>query len=555
MITTGSWPEVVAIADFNNDGLNDVAIGTSMYSDPSRDFKLLIFYQDTSGNLSSPALYPYPIATNPINSIATGDLNNDQLIDIVIGYNDSIGIFYQNNSGTLNPMVSYHSGRNVDGVKIGDLNNDGLNDIAVCHWTDPFIRIFYEVLTGFTTTTYPKQQGGYDEIDIGDLNDDGLNDLVYMSGQILSGIHIYKQSATGGLGNAINYCPVSNGYSLNGFGIGDLNNDGRNDIAASKSGNNPNCKMFLLTQDSLSGLMNGPDTLLSYDIPESVEIADLNCDGRNEIITLNGGWLKASVYEQDTANEYNSFKLFSIPYASHYKPQGLSIGDINNDGRKDIAIADYNNGLVLLYNTTMPQNFSVVDTLMHITTVNTTVSNTSYYFKTITVIDDKSSCMVRQVDSFSVTQSYENNKLRIDSLYIKGGSICSYQFSDTIVISHFQTETILLSSDTSYLSTSIDTVFSDPITNFTLEKMTSLYPVPTNEIITLALTNPCYTFYRNTEALIEIYNDKGAHVFSGNVFTNDFPIKINLSNYSCGIYFLRCTSTDNSFTKKIIKVN
>ena len=49
-----------------------------------------------------------------------------------------------------------------------------------------------------------------------------------------------------------------------------------------------------------------------------------------------------------------SEQLFPIPYASHYNPHGLAVGDVNGDGSPDIVLADYNNGLVVLRNTTQP---------------------------------------------------------------------------------------------------------------------------------------------------------------------------------------------------------
>ncbi|MCP4766105.1 MAG: hypothetical protein GY875_07520 [Gammaproteobacteria bacterium] len=50
-----------------------------------------------------------------------------------------------------------------------------------------------------------------------------------------------------------------------------------------------------------------------------------------------------------------------IPYASSYNSQGLAIGDIDSNGSLDAAIADYNNGLVVLYNMTVIQQPPEVD--------------------------------------------------------------------------------------------------------------------------------------------------------------------------------------------------
>jgi hypothetical protein len=83
----------------------------------------------------------------------------------------------------LNPIRTFFSGTKVNGVKCGDINNDGLQDIAVSHWLTNNIRVFYQVGTGFTSQTYIKPIGGFDEIDVADINKDGLDDIVFMSGQ------------------------------------------------------------------------------------------------------------------------------------------------------------------------------------------------------------------------------------------------------------------------------------------------------------------------------------------------------------------------------------
>jgi len=88
----------------------------------------------------------------------------------------------------------------------------------------------------------------------------------------------------------------------------------------------------------------------AYDCPEPIEIADIDKDGRKDVIVAHGGWLKLSVYLQNASGSLNFERLFDIPYATHYSPQGLAIGDVNNDGYDDVVIADYNNGVIILYN-------------------------------------------------------------------------------------------------------------------------------------------------------------------------------------------------------------
>jgi len=54
----GSWPEAVAIGDVNGDGLNDVVMTTSFYSDPDNDYHIFVFLQNASHQLSPPIKYP-----------------------------------------------------------------------------------------------------------------------------------------------------------------------------------------------------------------------------------------------------------------------------------------------------------------------------------------------------------------------------------------------------------------------------------------------------------------------------------------------------------------
>jgi gliding motility-associated-like protein len=351
--STGSFPQVVCIGDVNNDNLNDVVLGTGFYFDPENDYKIFVYLQNVSGNLNPPILYSYPEVNPGLSSISIADANSDGLNDVIIGYLDSIGIYYQNGLGTLNSIQNYYSGDNssrIDGISTGDLNKDGLTDIAVSHWGATFITVFYQLISGgFDIHNYAAPTGGYDQIEVGDVNDDQRDDIVLMLGQLQGGIYVYTQSDEGLMNNYVPYF-TDLGWYLGGIAIGDLNNDSVNDIAKTIYGNSPESKIAISIQDNFSHLLHPPQLISAYDNPEPVRIADLNCDGRNEIIVAHGAYNTLSVFEQDINDLYNSYTLFSIASASHYQPQGLCIGDINNDWKKDVVLADNNNGLIVLLN-------------------------------------------------------------------------------------------------------------------------------------------------------------------------------------------------------------
>lgn len=348
-ITTGSSAEVVCIGDINNDGRKDVILGTGSYSDPANDFKIFVFHQKQDGTLDTPVKYPYPsITTQGLKTIDIKDINNDALNDIVIGYDDKIGIFYQNISGSLNPMTALSVNASVRSLKAGDVNSDGINDIAVgTSVSDNSMYVLYQNSNNtFNTVSFPKSNSNFNDVTISDVNSDGKNDLIFSSSLSSEGIQVYAQNNSGSLNSSILYSQTN----VNALAVGDLNNDGKNDAVVCKGGNTPNSKLAIWMQNPTLNQFQNSFEISAYDVPNAVEIDDLNNDGKNEILVIHGGWMKLSCYEQNSQGNYSSYSLFQLPYASNYETNGLAIGDINNDGKKDVAIADYNSGLIILYN-------------------------------------------------------------------------------------------------------------------------------------------------------------------------------------------------------------
>jgi hypothetical protein len=348
---TGSWPEATAIGDVNGDGLNDVVMTTSYYFDAENDYKLFVFLQNASGQLQTPIKYlTLGTYSNRPQSVDIGDVNGDGKNDVVVGNSRaSIQVFLQDANGNL-ASSSVHPTQNSTVVKIGDLNGDGRLDVAgIGHGTSN-ASVLYQNPDGALAppVSFNAPHGGFDDLDIGDINTDNRNDLIVMSGQgyAYDNLAILTQNLSGSFEPAVFY---DLGFDVNtsGLGIGDVNGDQLNDVIVSYGGNNPASKIGIFHQQS--GVLMPAVSLPSYDIPEPVEVKDVTGDGLSDIVVLHGGWNSMGVYVQTADGSLSPEQLFPIPYASSYNVQGLALGDINNDGLPDAAIADYNYGLVVLY--------------------------------------------------------------------------------------------------------------------------------------------------------------------------------------------------------------
>jgi len=122
--------EGVAIGDANNDGQNEIVIGFQYWGgDLSNETRM---YKNTTGkwvetNISS--------ADVDVNSIAIGDADNDGQNEVVVGsspYSSNMSLrMYKNRSGGWRETNITVINENALGVAIGDANNDGRNEVVV----------------------------------------------------------------------------------------------------------------------------------------------------------------------------------------------------------------------------------------------------------------------------------------------------------------------------------------------------------------------------------------------------------------------------------------
>jgi FG-GAP-like repeat/Fibronectin type III domain len=353
----GSWPDAVAVGDVTGDGRNDVVMTTAYNFDPSADYRLWVFSQAADGTLRAPVSYATAATyTQKPDSVAVGDITGDGRADVVVGLSGlGVQVFPQLANGTLGSPTLYQT-TDSGKLRLGRLCGDGRLDVASVGWATNTVGVLCNDGAGglAAPVTYAVQHAGYEDLEVADVTGDGLDDIVVLSGQGTGpNVSVVPQLAGGGFGPAVPYTVASGGYGVHGIGVGDVTGDGRNDVVVSGGGNSPASFLDVLAGQASGGL-TAPVTYGSLDIPEPVDVADLNLDGSADVVVLHGGWNEAGVYLQRPDGTLAAETLYSIPYASHYNPHGLAVGDVNGDGSPDVVIADYNHGLVVLRNTTPP---------------------------------------------------------------------------------------------------------------------------------------------------------------------------------------------------------
>lgn len=303
---------------------------------------------------SSPSFREISMATPTGNfaGVAMGDIDKDGHAEILSGCREEQeGLFlfsYRNSRWTKAQITA--SGQ-YGGVALADVTGDGVLDVLAVkngsEDTGKGLELFESALQNkpatFKALKSPFSDRTCDDLAVGDIELDGDLDIALATGG--EGVKILLNN-----GNASSFTIFSlatGTYEDTAIALGDLNADKRLDVVVTNHpGKNP--RVFLC---SASGTVAYSTAYVDgLDIPPTIGyktgIADFDADGDTDLAIGTRTGLKLFLGNGCTGAETTWWRQLSMPQSS--ETMQVCVGDINKDGKTDIASSSASGILVLL---------------------------------------------------------------------------------------------------------------------------------------------------------------------------------------------------------------
>jgi hypothetical protein len=210
-------------------------------------------------------------------------------------------------------------------VALGDLDRDGAIDVLASSSVDGGVSIRLGTGVGTLGPAQPIPQSlATRQVGLGDLNRDGILDLAAIGGSLPTRVSIMLGFGNGTFGPRADFDAATNAMELV---IEDVNRDGKLDLVVSDDGSG----MIRVHPGAGDGTF-GP-AVSSPGSGSDIDLADLNCDGKVDIVGAAG----SALFVMQGFGDGTFGPATAYPIGMGVGVNVVSVADFNRDGKLDAA--------------------------------------------------------------------------------------------------------------------------------------------------------------------------------------------------------------------------
>lgn len=187
--SAGPGPAAIAVADFNGDGLLDLAISNTQLPSPplmQTNYTVTVLLNQGQNGFVAAPLGPFLVGTDALRALVAADFNNDQIPDLAVaGSGGAVTVLLGNGAGDFTPVsgTTVMAGMNPVFMAAADFNGDRNADIAVVNNLGNVTVLLGNGAGGFTAATGSPYAVGSQPMSlaVADFNTDGKPDLAVVN--------------------------------------------------------------------------------------------------------------------------------------------------------------------------------------------------------------------------------------------------------------------------------------------------------------------------------------------------------------------------------------
>ncbi|TDN37256.1 hypothetical protein E4631_25160 [Hymenobacter sp. UV11] len=191
---------------------------------------------------------------------------------------------------------------------------------------------------------------------VADVNGDGIPDLL-TANQVSSTAGVLLGTGTGSFGAATTFSTGAGSYPRS-IAVADVNGDGKPDLLTANPVSNTAGVLLGTGTGSFGAATTFSNGAGSY--PVSIAVADVNGDGKPDLLMANQSNSTAGVLLGTGTGSFGAATIFSTGADSY--PNGIAVADVNGDGKPDLLTANSSSSTAGVLLGTGTGNFGAVTT-------------------------------------------------------------------------------------------------------------------------------------------------------------------------------------------------